>query len=519
VSNDIAARLDEIADQDTPDWATYEALACASIDAASSWSDLEATLSESLQESLFGEHDGSPRLAHSLVAAASRMPPEDAVKTLGLIVRAATFDPRHLLRVPYRCPKPQFSRGISEQKDAIREAWVRAGTSDVSAPLLLVLLASAATDASDLAVLLPHLKGKDPSAAALLGATLIAARHGLEPAPVVAAARRWLAKLPKKTTADKQWRTTAAVIAIVLLGAEDEHLRAAATDVLSRSAAAPSHWGISDSVGATSAEWLIAVLTNAPEGPLRLAELIRPIATAPLATPVAAAQHAELLVGLAFRDPIDPRGLLLGALDDAQRAVLEALRSDSFQNAHTAIRKLGFWSRQSLVDFSNQTGSHYRALSVEKLEEGPVYPLYVWRSIARGDLDLETGLQALRSQLDVHEIAELMFLRTDRPITKLGMRSQDDWDREHALVLDLLAWLEEDASFGAILQRFAAPGPHEYAFVAEALLRAAYRGALVLGPEHDEAIVQGLLSARVKSTLLPLVKQQARAEQWLARAG
>lgn len=518
MSKDIAARLDEIADQDAPDWATYEALACAAVDAASSWSDLEATLSESLQESLFGESDGSPRLAHSLVAAASRMPPEDAVKTLGLIMRAATFDPRHLLRVPYRCPKPQFSRGISERKDSIREAWVSAGTSELSAPLLWVLLASGATEASDLAVLLPHLK-KDPSAATLLGATLIAARHELEPAPIVAAARRVLAKLPKKTTADKQWRTMAAVIAVVLLGAEDEHLRAAATDVLSRSAAAPSHWGISDSVGATSAEWLLAALANAPEGPLRLAELIHPIATAPLATPVAAAERAELLVSLAFREPIDPRGLLLGTLDDAQRAVLEALRSESFQNARVAIRKLGFWSRQSLVDFSNQTGSHYRALHVEKLEDGPVYPLYVWRSIARGDLDLQTGLEVLRSQLDVHEIAELMFLRTDRPITKLGMRSQDDWDREHALALALLAWLERDPSFGAILKRFAAPGPHEYAFVAEALLRAADRSELVLGPEHDDAIVHGLLSARAKSTLLPLVKKQARAEQWLARAG
>ncbi|MCU0676648.1 MAG: hypothetical protein MUE69_28125 [Myxococcota bacterium] len=66
-------------------------------------------------------------------------------------------------------------------------------------------------------------------------------------------------------------------------------------------------------MGATSAEWLLAALANSPEGPLRLAELIAPVATAPLATPVAAAERAELIVGLAFREPIDPRGLLLGA--------------------------------------------------------------------------------------------------------------------------------------------------------------------------------------------------------------
>lgn len=42
MSRDIAVRLDETADQDTPDWATYEGLACAAVDASSAWSDIEA---------------------------------------------------------------------------------------------------------------------------------------------------------------------------------------------------------------------------------------------------------------------------------------------------------------------------------------------------------------------------------------------------------------------------------------------------------------------------------------------
>jgi hypothetical protein len=77
VSSDIAARLDEIADQDSPDGAAYEALAIASIDATKSWSDVTALLeSESLHESLLGESDSSPTLARSLVAAALRVPAE-----------------------------------------------------------------------------------------------------------------------------------------------------------------------------------------------------------------------------------------------------------------------------------------------------------------------------------------------------------------------------------------------------------------------------------------------------------
>lgn len=523
MTNDIAVRLDEIADQDPPDWATYERLACAAVDAAGSWSDIEALLaSESLQESLLGDSDASPTLARALTSAALRMSPEDSTQCLGLIVRSATFDPRRILRVPYQSPKPRFSKGISELTDSVREALASsAAPAEVSAPLILTLLASGAADTTEMAALLPRLKGKGLSAAALLGATLVAARQGLEPGPIVAAARRVLAKLPKKTTADKQWLTMAVVIAIVLLGEDDEHLRSAATDVLSRPAAAPSHWGISGSAGATSAEWLIAALTNeSTKGRQFLAELVQQIAAAPLAGPGAAAERAELLVSLVFREPVDPRGLLFGALDESQRAVLSALCSPTFQNAHTAIRRLGFWSEQSIAAFLHQSGSHFRALTAEKLEGGPIYPLYLWRSIARGDVDLETGLESIRSQLDVREIAELMFLRTDRPITKRGMRSQEDWDREHALALALITWLEtHDPSFGETLMRFAAPGPHEYAFVAEALLRAAERGEVVLGPEHDHAMVGGLLSARSKSTLLPLVRKQARGEQWLARAG
>lgn len=524
MTNDIAVRLDEIADQDPPDWATYERLACAAVDAAGSWPDIEALLaSESLQESLLGDSDASPTLARALTSAALRMSPEDSTQCLGLIVRSATFDPRRILRVPYQSPKPRFSKGISELTDSVREALASsAAPAEVSAPLILTLLASGAADTTEMAALLPRLKGKGLSAAALLGATLVAARQGLEPGPIVAAARRVLAKLPKKTTADKQWLTMAAVIAIVLLGEDDEHLRSAATDVLSRPAAAPSHWGISGSAGATSAEWLIAALTNeSTKGRQFLAELVQQIAAAPLAGPGAAAERAELLVSLVFREPVDPRGLLFGALDDAQRAVLSALCSPPFQNAHTAIRTLGFWSPKSITSFTSQTGSHYRSLvTSESFQDGPIYPLYWWRSIARGDVDLETGLELLRTQLDVHELAELMFLRTDRPITKRGMRSQEDWDREHALALALITWLEtHDPSFGETLRRFAAPGPHEYAFVAEALLRAAERGEVVLGPEHDDAMVGGLLSARSKSTLLPLVRKQARGEQWLARAG
>lgn len=73
MSSDVTARLDEIADQDEPDWAAYEELACAAIDAAQSWTEIAALLeSESLQESLLGEADATAGLARSLAVAPLR---------------------------------------------------------------------------------------------------------------------------------------------------------------------------------------------------------------------------------------------------------------------------------------------------------------------------------------------------------------------------------------------------------------------------------------------------------------
>ena len=389
--------------------------------------------------------------------------------------------------------------------------------------LLLARLPSA--NAADAVRIATHLRARDNAGTAALAVSVLASRLGLgaeHPAvkDAVSAMRKVCEKLPAKPTPKSALPVALAAATLLLVGSCDASVVGAATLALGCPAPVPPSWGWAlAGQPRTSVDLLVAVLRFVGEQPgsVDLGPLLSALAEAPVARADGHEVIAKLLTSIGF-----PKGVPAGAglrprsLAPMERRVLEVLRAPRFDRAHLAVRALGFWSHEALVDFVLERGPRFRPVEVS----GAAVPaIWAWRAAILGELPEGTALDAIVRCGDAALIADLVLNRAERPITKLMLTTEGHRARDQSMGLGLISWLEQHDKEWIARLLVARSGPYEEAFVALGLLRAAEKGLLQIGAEEERVLDGAFLSAKVVEPMRSLVERLPQGARLLANAG
>ena len=480
----------------------------------------ELTTIEGLEDIFLGEADAPETVGAALARFALGHSDDPLVWA---VIHAALGIPieQALLRAE-TSQKPQLLRGVEGE---IRQLRLVVGRKDPPLGALLLLARLPSATVEDLALLAKHLRSTEASLTAGLSIALLTRRlHVNAGHPDVHAAslamEKVVAKLPAKPMEKTVLPLALAAAGLLLLGSNRSDVSAALGMALTVPASVPLSWGFALAPRArTTSDLLIAVLRFVAEadGLKDLAPLLSTLAEVKLARADAHEVIAKLLVSIGFPSGIpEGPGLRMDRLRPIEREVLQALRNPRFERADMSMRALGFWSHQALVEFLAESGPQFR--SIELSAGGRAPAIWVWRATAIGALSQKDAFDALVRCGEPPLLGELVLSRRERPITEALLKTPADDAREQSLALALIEWLEAHDS--AWLARLAKgmQGPYEAAFVALGILRAAEKGLITLGAEHDALFEDAFLSARVLEPTLSLVKRLPQGARLLSTA-
>lgn len=494
---------------------------------------------EAVEAIFYGEADATEAIGEALVRQLVDQASDENV--LGFI-HASLGLPLEKAVLPLPAPtKPKLLRGLDRGIEIVR-ALVDGESPLAGALLLLARLPSA--DGGDAMRLSKHLRAKETAGTAGFSIALLASRCELGSQHVAVKAARvammkLIEKLPAKPTPKTALPVAFAASALLLLGASNEvggvrgakgkprpldaGLSSAAALALAVSAPVPASFGWALSVcKRTSVDLLVAVirLVGSLPGALDLKPIVEAIARAPVTRADGCELLARLLISVGFPDglPSGP-GLRLDKLSPVERRVLESLAASRFERADLAMRSLGFWSHEALVEFLAERGPRFRTVELTGATSGRAPAVWAWRAAVLGVLSTKEAFDALVRSDEVALTSELLLSRKERPITESLLMTAETAERDQSLALELIGWHEQhDADW---LSRLAAArtGPYEAAFVALGILRAAEQGRVTIGPEDEWVITDAFLSAKVLEPTRSLVARLPMGERLLAKAG
>jgi hypothetical protein len=518
--SDFAADLTALAEREPPDADAWEGVLVRAISSAASYADVEALCrAESVEEAFLGEGDPPTAAVVALVELAIRLGGREGARVVAFALRSAEVDVTTALAPGYAPTKPRVAAALGGLLPRIRE--LLGGAESEITPGLLMLLLRCPTVADDVAIPVQLLGRKKLAPAALLVGAVLAQRHRLPPKDprreaLLARARKDTKTVPAKHAAASDFATSCAASAALALGDTSDAILAAAEFALAAVSPLPEEWGWSFGTRAlTCADVVVASLRQADASaldPAHLARLLRSMGGTPppppKTEPVESLATVVIDLGLRGTRTPAPLGLVLADVDEVAHAALEALATPRFEKAFVATRSVGFWSQASIRAFLSAEGPHYRVVEVEVGgRRARLHALRVWRGAAVAEIGHDVAMRALTEGASPDDVAELVFARTDRPITEAMLKSPEDWEREQALALALIEWLEaRHPAWATAIEQRCGGAPVIAQFVTLALLRAASRGTLAVEPRHHRVIQAGFVAGRVLEPTLGWVR-------------
>ena len=159
------------------------------------------------------------------------------------------------------------------------------------------------------------------------------------------------------------------------------------------------------------------------------------------------------------------------------------------------LRSTGAWPARtdSIGKFLRGEGAYWRPIPIEARHGARRWhPMFIWRSCARGKVELKAAVAAITKHLSREEVGEIVCSAEDWPVTYSLMRDLGDWRRDRAISLALLDWLERnDEKWPTRAVEFAEKGRSPNTGLA--LLRAWGRKRLKLGPAIERPIQDAVL--------------------------